>query len=301
MAKINLLVSRTDLNGFCSDWFFDAINDNFNLIFHEDNNSHTAKDTVCITNMLGTNSWYQCYIDCGYKLIVDNLWEMPAEKEVKPGFYLSNKNWFWYNESLWYKHLGYHAHIPNPDISKNGLLLMHLKKLHRDWIFERLDLNKLLFSYVEAGFTIDGDVDSNDGNWQRHFNEDWYNSTAFSIVAETTMWRNDPLFITEKTFKPIAFQHPFIIFGQPGVLQYLQKQGFETFENIFDESYDVLTEIDVRITHIADQINNYSHKNYDLVTFEKLRHNKELFFNTQLIKDKIRKEIVEPIVEYAET
>jgi hypothetical protein len=265
----------------------------FDIVYIEHNPS-LDKKAIFVTNIFSDQFRNQ-----DKKLIIDNLWEI--YKPDNCGLVLENKNWFWYNESLWYKHLGYHEHIPNPDISKHGLLLMHLKKLHRDWLFERLDLNKLLFSYVEAGFKIDGDVNFNNSNWQRHFNADWYNSTAFSIVAETTVWQRDPIFITEKTFKPIAFQHPFIIFGQAGILRYLKSLGFETFENIFDESYDDDYEIDERLKKIADQINSYSHKNYDLLTFKKLQHNKELFFNTQLIKDRIQKEIIEPILEYAET
>jgi hypothetical protein len=99
----------------------------------------------------------------------------------------------------------------------------------------------------------------------------------------------------------MAFWHPFIVFGQPGVLNYLKTQGFETFENIFDESYDNEFNVDKRLNTIVNQVNNYSHKSYDLLTISKLKHNKELFFNQQFIKKRIIKEIVEPILEYAET
>jgi hypothetical protein len=79
----------------------------------------------------------------------------------------------------------------------------------------------------------------------------------------------------------------------------LWNKRFETFENIFDERYDNIQEIDIRLNNIAEQVNNYSHKNYDLLTISKLKHNKELFFNQELIKDRIVKEIIEPLLEYA--
>lgn len=299
---IKLIVSDKHPTSFMADWIKPIVEQYGTIEYYDPRKTYDIKSTVVIANVLDQSGWYKDLYQSGFNIVIDNLWETPTiTKPLIDAHYCLNKNWFWYHESLWYRQLGYHTYVPNPGVSKNGLLLMHLKKLHRDWIFERLDLDKLLYSYVAAGFRINGDIDINDGDWQRYFNPEWYNSTAFSIVAETTMWRNDPLFITEKTFKPIAFQHPFIIFGQPGVLQYLHQQGFETFENIFDESYDTLTEIDVRITQIANQINNYSHKNYDLLTLEKLRHNKELFFNEQLVKDRIIKEILEPMIEYAET
>jgi hypothetical protein len=44
--------------------------------------------------------------------------------------------------------------------------------------------------------------------------------------------------LTEKTFKPIALRMPFIIVGCAGSLNYLQKYGFRTFAELWDESYD---------------------------------------------------------------
>lgn len=294
MNKLQVVLSDKQHTSFDQPWISSIVKDYFDVVYIE-HNPIIDKKAIFLTNIFNDSKWY----NQDYKLIIDNLWEI--YKQDDRGFVLENKNWFWYNESLWYRNLGYHNHMPNPNISKNGLLLMHLKKLHRDWLFKKLDVNKLLFSYVMAGFRINDDTDINDSSWQRYFNPDWYNCTAFSIVAETTVCNSEPLFVTEKTFKPIAFQHPFIIFGQTGVLKYLKSLGFETFENIFDESYDNVYEIDTRLKNIVEQINNYSHKNYDLLTIEKMQHNKELFFNEELVKTKIIKEIIEPILEYAET
>jgi len=48
----------------------------------------------------------------------------------------------------------------------------------------------------------------------------------------------DNVFITEKTWKPILAQQPFIIIGQQKHLYALRKLGFQTFESFIDESYD---------------------------------------------------------------
>jgi hypothetical protein len=56
--------------------------------------------------------------------------------------------------------------------------------------------------------------------------------------------------LTEKTFKPIAMGMPFVIVGTRGSLEYLRSYGFQTFEGIWDESYDQ-AEDDVRIERIA--------------------------------------------------
>ena len=50
------------------------------------------------------------------------------------------------------------------------------------------------------------------------------------------------LHLTEKTFKPICLRMPFILAGNQGSLEYLRSYGFQTFGELWDESYD--TEVD---------------------------------------------------------
>jgi hypothetical protein len=44
--------------------------------------------------------------------------------------------------------------------------------------------------------------------------------------------------ITEKTFKAIALEMPFVLVAPAGSLAYMREYGFQTFNDIFDESYD---------------------------------------------------------------
>ena len=57
--------------------------------------------------------------------------------------------------------------------------------------------------------------------------------------------------LTEKTFKPICLQMPFVIVGTQGSLSYLRNYGFRTFGDIWDESYDTESDDTVRIERIA--------------------------------------------------
>ncbi len=67
--------------------------------------------------------------------------------------------------------------------------------------------------------------------------------TYFSLVTESFFfephWCDDKsLFdISEKTYKAILTQ-PFIIMGRPYLLKYLRDKGFDTFDDVFDNSYD---------------------------------------------------------------
>jgi hypothetical protein len=58
------------------------------------------------------------------------------------------------------------------------------------------------------------------------------------------------LFITEKTFRAIAVGHIFLVCGQPGLLAHLKQEGFQTFDDLFDESYDTETDDIVRVEKV---------------------------------------------------
>jgi hypothetical protein len=57
--------------------------------------------------------------------------------------------------------------------------------------------------------------------------------------------------ITEKTFKAIALEMPFVLVAPAGSLEYLRSYGFRTFANVFDESYDEETDDVKRIERVV--------------------------------------------------
>ena len=64
----------------------------------------------------------------------------------------------------------------------------------------------------------------------------WQDS-YLNIVTETTFY-NEDFFISEKTWKPVIGLRPYFVYGQPRLLEYLQTQGFDTFNDIVN--YDSL-------------------------------------------------------------
>jgi hypothetical protein len=110
-----------------------------------------------------------------------------------------------------------------------------------------------------------------------------YEKSYFSIVTETGM--DNYLRVTEKTFKPIANYHPFMIIGCHGTLEYLRSLGYQTFPELFDESYDQETNIAKRLLMIINQVEKFVNlskeekdKKYQQV-HEKVLYNANLFFN----------------------
>ena len=63
--------------------------------------------------------------------------------------------------------------------------------------------------------------------WQRHL---------LNVVSETEFNNWHPRFVTEKTWKPIIGLRPFVIHGHSGIYQWLESQGFKTFNQYWSNT-----------------------------------------------------------------
>ena len=217
---------------------------------------------------------------------------------LDPAIFLENLQEF---QSLYYISQTHNQYVPNKKYTKLALMPMWAQKQHRDIMFNTLTnlLPKMHYSYVDKGFQLPHDDISNPNRYN-YFLPGWYDDTYFSIVCETRI-DLEYFFISEKTFKPIAFYHPYIILGQAGILAHLKTLGFETFDNLFDESYDQELDFDSRLLKVVSSIRNYTPQPYDSITEDKLKHNHELFFNQAVIRQRLIDEIINPIMDYFET
>jgi hypothetical protein len=76
-----------------------------------------------------------------------------------------------------------------------------------------------------------------------------FEKTIISLISETLFdtHNNSSLFFSEKTFKPMLYYHPIMIFGQPELNTYLEKIGFKNYKNYFDLSFDTIEDHVTRI------------------------------------------------------
>lgn len=98
-----------------------------------------------------------------------------------------------------------------------------------------------------------------------------YENTLFSVVNETNFFtdKNNAAtrsvsvegsrFLSEKTFKPIANRHPFIIVSVPGMLESLKELGYQTFHPYIDETYDTIQDDYQRMKAIVKEIDRLCH------------------------------------------
>jgi hypothetical protein len=83
-----------------------------------------------------------------------------------------------------------------------------------------------------------------------HLNIEAHMNCFLNIVTET-LFNNESIFLTEKTYKPIYMCQPFIIFGNPHSLKKLKELGYKTFNKWWDESYDNEMDVNVRFQKIV--------------------------------------------------
>jgi hypothetical protein len=237
------------------------------------------------------------------------------------------ERWFWYNEHLWYtcdQQIRNNITNYKPIRKNNKLFLMPIQrsKKFRDRIVEKLEpyLDQAMWSYVERWGSSQSLPRYTWSPFERIrpdriLEPEWYDQTYFTlavetavdklqdILKETTGQRREEypceLFVTEKTFKPIAFQHPFIIIGMPGTLKFLHDNGFETYENIFDETYDTIELFEDRLTAIYSNLENFSVSKYiDPTTEKKIKHNYNRFYDRSAVLAGFKQDVINPILEF---
>lgn len=121
-----------------------------------------------------------------------------------------------------------------------------------------------------------------------------YEATDIEIVLET-LFDDQRLHLTEKTLRPIACGQPFILAATPNSLKYLHEYGFKTFSDIWDESYDRITDAKDRLCAVVDLMKQIAA--WDPTTRQRkmeevqaiVNHNRDLFFSKSW-QDKILEE-----------
>lgn len=126
-------------------------------------------------------------------------------------------------------------------------------------------------------------LDSTEANDHSIVVDDHYQS-YINVVLETCLdLDHGSVFVTEKTMKAICHGQMFLIVGCPGTLDFLRQQGFETFSNVLDETYDQETDVRLRWYQVFDQLRTLSGGSQDqwhrmwCQSLEKIQHNQRVF------------------------
>lgn len=110
--------------------------------------------------------------------------------------------------------------------------------------------------------------------------EPHFSNSKLSVVMETNTGKGSYQ-LSEKIYKPLMAEHPFVVFGPPGYLVYMRSQGYLTFDKWIDESYDQEPDNHRRIDKIVQCCKDFlavSTKDFYDQTAEIRQHNRNTFF-----------------------
>ncbi len=124
-----------------------------------------------------------------------------------------------------------------------------------------------------------------------------YATTDIEVVLET-LFDDSRIQLTEKILRPIACEQPFILASTAGSLEYLKNYGFRTYDTVWDETYDKLTDPYQRLESIVKTMQDIAAwdaptKIAKLAQAQEIAsYNKKHFFSQEFF-DFIRQELFE--------
>ena len=133
-------------------------------------------------------------------------------------------------------------HLSKHDLLKYGNVTWHEPDANYDWKYwkpERLVLDEKYAMILDSYKTLPEE----------------FSNTLLSLVAEST---SDTLFITEKTWTPILFKKPVLIFGAKDIHKHLESLGIELYTELFDYGFDSCENIVDRVDGIMANIQRLS-------------------------------------------
>ncbi len=210
-------------------------------------------------------------------------------------------SWFW--SQMYYKHKDRKFHISHEDKKYDFLYLNKFPRNHRIEMFYKLEHRGVLRNSVYSFLGLENPirlpaeyelpwVDPNaypGHRMDQDLYEKPYNDTRCSIISETND-NNTDVFITEKLWKPIICQHIFIVHGNYLYLQKLKEMGFKTFNNYFDESYDLEKDSARRIDKIVELcagLKDAFWSDIYMLTKGLRKHNHDVFFNKEKLSEQV--------------
>jgi len=139
---------------------------------------------------------------------------------------------------------------------------------------------------VENGLLTKSIIDYDDlvNVWGFNFEKkEPYLDSYIHITAETNFFERG-LYLSEKTWKPMAQLQPFIMMGAANSLELIKSLGFKTFDGFIDESYDKIENNEERFKAILAEIERLSNiPLHELKDWYKSIFNDILLHNQNLI------------------
>jgi hypothetical protein len=116
--------------------------------------------------------------------------------------------------------------------------------------------------------------------------EEYYTTSYIDLVNETHSELYGDIFLTEKTFKPMAYGLPFIFNSGRNHLALVKQLGYQSFPELFNEQYDTMPTSMEKLGIIGEEVvqfcvdpNKLNLLKNSPEILEKLKFNQNLFWN----------------------
>lgn len=202
--------------------------------------------------------------------------------------------YYWWHGMIardWFRHWQYYDCLEPQDKSNNKKrFLLYARafdgtRSYRRKLVDHCQKYKSMIEYQWEGDPVSSDfsakIDISDAVFPLH------------IIAET-LFAGNKIYLTEKVFKPMVMSQAFILFGPPGSLRYLRDYGFQTFDQCWDESYDLEIDPEKRMEQLLNLIDHLMELPVDKfqeiyqLASPVIEHNRKRFFSTEFQDDLIR-------------
>lgn len=142
------------------------------------------------------------------------------------------------------------------------------------------DQRQQLLSFIKENLPYKNFQADGYGSDLTNSNNDAYHNSYINIITETNI--SQPFF-SEKTFKALANGQFFISINASGSLDFLKSFGFDTFDDIIDQSYDKILDPYKKILAVSDLLDDLIKLNWPKIwksTQTRRQKNVEHFFST---------------------
>ena len=196
---------------------------------------------------------------------------------------------YWWSHAIiardWYRFANYDNRLTDKSQPIKANFLVYVRATTGKRKYRKIFLNHLdHIDNVQVGSINKQPVSSTTS--AEYIPED-FAQTRCSIVLETVY--DQRIHLTEKTLRPIACGHPFMILNGPGALETIRSYGFKTFQPYINEDYDSEQDSEKRMNKVLIEmrrINNSSEKYQKYIwdgCAEIAAYNKKLFFDDKFL------------------
>jgi hypothetical protein len=239
------------------------------------------------------NSWREKWI-----LLHSELNSQELKRYEATGEYIGA---YWWSHALlardWYRYAQHDPGLAHRCAKKDFLIYARESTGTRSYRKDFLELVAPIDQYCQVGSFRTSTVTSDASSYYDPYD---FISTNISVVLETVF--DHRIHLTEKTLRPIACGHPFILAAGPGSLEKIRSYGFKTFSPWINESYDLEKDATKRMNMIVHEmqriatLSDQEKQSLNDVCQHIAQHNKSVFFSDTFISD-IKKELVDNVRE----